>query len=164
MLLPYFSKLTTVVISRRMHSKCLRTWNVYIVIAALILLPQGFTVEQTATGSSCVASGASTEGVEQRNSSGSPTPAPTPAPTPIGSGCRVANCVACRGAPTNCYLCKPVGPRRCSQRRAPHVLLSWQLSRGDPLRKLNSSGTLQRPYNVQCMCRVSMARLRCPIS
>ena len=37
---------------------------------------------------------------------------PTP---PVGTGCQVANCVGCRGAPTNCYLCKPVSPRRCPQ-------------------------------------------------
>ena len=44
-----------------------------------------------------------------------PTFARSAAPTPVGSGCQVANCVACRGAPTNCYLCKPVSPRRRSQ-------------------------------------------------
>jgi hypothetical protein len=43
----------------------------------------------------------------------SPTFARSAAPTPAGSGCQVANCVGCRGAPTNCYLCKPVSPCRC---------------------------------------------------
>jgi hypothetical protein len=84
-------------------------WNTYVLAAAVFLLLQGFTDVQTATGSSCVANGASTE---NRNSSGggsgSPTPAPSPVPTPSNTGCQVANCAACRGAPTNCYLCKPV--------------------------------------------------------
>ena len=70
------------------------------------LLSQGFTNVQTASGSSCVASGASAEGGgDNRNSNGSPTPVPT-----VGTGCQVANCAACRGAPTNCYLCKSVRP------------------------------------------------------
>ena len=88
------------------HSRCIHR-----VTAAVFLLSQGFTDVQTASGSSCVASGASTEsGGNNRNSNGSPTPAPT-----VGTGCQVANCAACRGAPTNCYLCKPVRSGVCHQ-------------------------------------------------
>ena len=93
------------------------------VATAVFFLLQGFNNVQTASGSSCVANGASTEGRNSDGSgsgggggssggggSGGPTAAPSLAPTPVGSGCQVANCAACRGAPTNCYLCNSVRP------------------------------------------------------
>ncbi len=88
------------------------------VATAVFLLLQGFNNVQTASGSSCVADGASTEGRNSDGSGGgssgsgggSPTAAPSAAPTPVGSGCHVANCAGCRGAPTNCYLCNSVRP------------------------------------------------------
>ena len=92
-----------------MHSE-LHTRSLNNLAAATLPFLQGFSNVQTASGSSCVASGASAEsGGNTRNSSGGPTPAPTFAPR--GTGCQVANCAACRGAPTNCYLCNSVSTR-----------------------------------------------------